>query len=189
MKKRYIIILSLYLLFISSFSQVVNKKSNPIVQSIAGIKIGPNASNDNEVIRIYGNGFFLKDEGHCGARYFTNFQKSITLRIVLGVDRVVEEIILLKGLLIPFNIDTNKIITNKLPNVPSIDKNLYLGMTSNALIKRLGKPNDDKIRNQTLRVLYYSIDYENDPRVGLIYDARYTFRNDSLIQISIYDGD
>ncbi len=163
----------------------------PLVQSIAGIRIGPHASNDEDVKKIFGEGLFAADEGHAGGRYYTDKNRQVTLHVELGVDRIVDTIEFTKGLAVPKKLNSSnpKFVSIHLVNSPTIDKNLSLGMSPDTVIGILGKPDKD-IKNGNKRTIIYEIGYdEKDSRVSIYYEANFKFVDGQLVQIRIYDGE
>ena len=196
MNKNRLKIAILWLIFLVSLlsnSQVEaaekSKSKLILVQHIAGVFIGPQASKDDDVKKKYGDGLYVLDEGHGGGRYFTDSKQSITLHTTIGVDNVIEEVELMKGVHLPPAIkDPKKSITQTLKTPPKIDKGLHLGMTESALLKQLGTPTRDK-KQAGVRILEYEAMEEDDPRIALVYTATYTFSNGRLIKILLYDGE
>ena len=61
-------------------------------------------------------------------------------------------------------------------------------MSGSEIIKKLGPPKkDQKTGNQ--RTIIYESTVDEDPRVRLIYEAKFTFVSDRLTKISLYDGE
>jgi hypothetical protein len=160
------------------------------VQSIAGIRIGLNASYDWDVTKIFGEGLFAEDEGHGGGRYFTDKNRRVTLHVEIGVDRIIDTIELTKGPVVPKKLNSSdpKFVSIHLASSPTVDKNLSLGMSPDTVIGRLGKPDKDT-KNGNERTLIYETDYEKDSRVSLVYEAEFKFEDGQLVKIRIYDGE
>jgi hypothetical protein len=164
--------------------------ARPLVQQIAGIRIGPHRSTDGDVVKLLGQGYYTRHEGHGGGRYYTDLNRQITFHIEIGVDRLIDTVELTKGFDIPYKMAPNetRFLAKALAALPAIDKNLRLGMQAEAIILKLGKPNEDA-KEGNKRTLVYTIDFEKDPRVGLFYEATFKFINNRLVKIKLYDGE
>src|SRR5580700_7436322 len=62
----------------------------------AGITLG--VTDDAQAQRLLGNGVFRADEGHTGGRYFIDSTRTATLHVVNGVNDVVEELTIRRGI-------------------------------------------------------------------------------------------
>lgn len=190
MKPRVFVGISLMLLLSTlAYAAQKSKAAQPLlVQSIAGIRIGPNASRDGDVTKVYGPGLFTDQEGHGGGRYFTDPTRSITLHVEIGVDGIIDHVELTDGLSVPRELNTADpaFVSLALPRVPKIDQGLRLGMSSSEIIKRLGTPKKDQ-QTEGKRTITYTVD--EDPRVLLFYEAKFTLVSDHLIKLSLYDGE
>ncbi len=182
--------LMLLLSTIVGAAQKLQSTQSPLVQIIAGIRVGPDASTDGDVTKAYGPGLFTDEEGHGGGRYFTDPSKSITLHIEIGVDNIIDHVELTQGLYLPKELKTTDpaFVSQTLPKAPTIDKGLRLGMSGSEIIKKLGPPKKDrKTGNQ--RTIIYESTVGEDPRVLLFYEAKFTLVSDRLTKISLYDGE
>src|ERR1051326_1418697 len=65
----------------------------------AGIVVG--MSSDTDVRRMYGDGFFVREEGHLGGRYFTDPKRQVTLHVEIGVDQIIETVSYARGVHLP----------------------------------------------------------------------------------------
>lgn len=187
---RILVILVLCTFFAGPTESGEKARSAPsaLVQSIAGIRVGPNHSVDNEVIEAFGPGLFTDDEGHGGGRYFTDFNRTITLHVEIGVDRMIDHVELTIGISLPKKLNASDpiFVSQALPATPKIDHDLSLGMPPSEILKKLGRPKKDE-KNGGKRTIIYEV--TDDPRVLLFYEARFTFVADRLTKISIYDGE
>lgn len=191
--KAYVIavacILNFMILAPSVFAENTNDNKSAIVKNLANIFVGLNATKEAEVIKKYGDGFFVKDEGHAGGRYFTDRNRTITLHVEIGVDNIIELVELAKGLDLPLGSEptAEQLISPRLDAEPKIDKGLRLGMAPDDLLKKIGTPDSDKQENSK-RIIQYQADSENDPRVLLFYSATFIFEDNHLVKVSLSDG-
>jgi hypothetical protein len=142
------------------------------------------------VIEAFGQGLFTDDEGHGGGRYFTDPNRTITLHVEIGVDRMIDHVELTSGISLPKRLNASDpiFVSQALPAAPKIDHDLRLGMPPSEILKKLGRPKKDE-KNGGKRTIVYQATEEDDPRVLLYYEARFTFVADRLTKISIYDGE
>ncbi len=155
----------------------------PLVQQIGNIR--PATSHDPDVVERYGEGLFVRDEGHGGGRYYINQSYSYTFHIEIGVDKLIEDVEIFEGVHLPQSASTKRALSKKLPDTISIDHGIKLGMKSAELIAILGQEHERKMTGDSLTLEYHT---SEDERVFLAYDAYYEFKNDRLIRIRIHDG-
>lgn len=168
------------------------KKKKPILQSIDNITVGPAVTKDNELLKLYGEGYFVRDEGHGGGRYFANKDYSLTLHVVIGVDGIIEEVSVREGFHVPGLTKDSApavIIANKLGGNVKLGLGIKLGMTVNALIAILGQPDSKEFDKAGVQLLKYETSEDIDSRVSLDYEATYEFNNGQLTGIILYDGE
>ena len=163
-------------------------KRRPLVQTAAGITIGLKMR-DAQVVSLYGQGCYVREEGHGGGRYFVNAGRSITLHTIIGVDSATDcaELSSFPNLPKPC-IGVPGATSTRLPANPDIEHGVRLGMSSDGLRSLLG-PSDSEEHEGAARTLIYQTDVEKDDRVGLVYEARYRFIADRLTWLSICDGE
>ena len=156
---------------------------------VAKIHVGLKATKDTEVVALYGNGYFVSDEGHSGGRYYINRDRSVTLHTVIGVDDIIEQVELSQGIEIPSGISPpyDALISPQLETMPVVDKNISFGMMPDELINILGSQKSEK-RDGKKRIIEYEATEETDTRVLMNYSATYTFIEDKLVKVSLYDG-
>jgi hypothetical protein len=160
----------------------------PLVQTAAGITLGLKTL-DSRVVRMFGQGCYIREQGHGGGRYFINSDRSLTLHTIIGVDHATDYVELSSFPNLPKPCIGFRGATSKgLAAMPEIDHGLRLGMSPDALILVLGSA-DSEERKGAARTLIYRTDVTKDDRVGLDYEARYRFVADRLTQLSIYDGE
>ena len=160
----------------------------PLVQTAAGIRLGLKTL-DSQVVRMFGQGCYVEEEGHGGGRYFINPDRSLTLHTIIGVDNATDYVELSSFPNLPkpctrFPGATSRRLAGDL----EIEHGLRLGMSPDALVAVLG-PADSEKRQGAARTLIYRTDVTKDNRVGLEYEARYRFVANRLTQLSIYDGE
>ena len=192
MMHQILVILVLCTFFASPTESGEKARSAPsaLVQSIAGIRVGPNHSVDNDVIEAFGPGLFTDDEGHGGGRYFTDPNRTITLHVEIGVDHMIDHVELTSGISLPKGLNASDpiFVSQALPATPKIDHDLRLGMSPSEILKILGRPKKDD-KGGGKRTIVYEATEEDHSRVLLYYEARFTFVADRLTKISIYDGE
>ena len=159
-----------------------------LVQTAAGITLGLKTL-DSQVVTMFGQGCYLRDEGHGGGRHFISPDRSLTLHTIIGVDNATDYVELsgfpnLPKPCIGFPGATSR----RLATIPEVEHGVRLGMSMDALVAVLGPP-DSEERKGAARTLIYRTDVTKDDRVGLDYEARYRFVADRLTQLSIYDGE
>ena len=164
------------------------KHRHPLPLECSKIKAGN--SKDADVKDLYGDGLFDKNDGHGGARYFTDSDRRVILKTVIGVDAVIEEVELT---LFPFPFEAVKDklatvpIAKKLNDNPQLIKGVKFGDSAEIIVAAFGVPN--KISNEGgIRTFVYQDDYNNWEEV-LFYTATFEFNNDKLQRISIYNGE
>lgn len=109
--------------------------------NFAGITIGVNT--DSHVQRLLGKGVFRKDEGHTGGRYFVDVNGTATLHIVEGVDRVVDELTVARGVSHEIKPSERTIATSKWFDPHESFGNwhaLRLDSTKDEVLSNLGEP-------------------------------------------------
>jgi hypothetical protein len=160
----------------------------PLVLTAAGITLGLKTL-DSQVVGMFGQGCYIREEGHGGGRYFINSDRSLTLHTIIGVDNATDYVELSSFPNLPKPCIGFRGATSKgLAAVLEIEHGVRLGMSLDALVLVLGSA-DSEERKGAVRTLIYRTDVTKDDRVGLDYEARYRFTADRLTQLSIYDGE
>jgi len=163
-----------------------------LVRRIGDLSVGPQSNDrrleEKDVIAKYGEGMYAKDEDHCGGRYYTDSGHTLTLHCLFGTDKFLVGLELIKGYVLPSTSHTGSMESPGLDKGVQIERGLKLGMRADELLRELGKPAKD-VANGDVRQISYESDYEKDPRVGLDYEATYTFRKGLLERIRLYDGE
>lgn len=167
-------------------------QKNFLVRRIGDLSVGPQSNDklleEKDVITKYGEGMYAKDEDHCGGRYYTDSEHTLTLHCLFGADTFLVGFELMRGYVLPSTSHTGNMESPALNKGLQIERGLKLGMRADELIEKLGKPVKD-VEDGDVRRISYESDYEKDPRVGLDYEATYTFRRGMLEQIRLYDGE
>ena len=164
------------------------KHRHPLPLECSKIKAG--YSNDSFVKELYGEGLFDPNTGHGGARYFVDGDRSAILKTVIGVDNIIEEVAIT---LFPFPFDFVKDklatvpIAKKLNNNPQMIKGIKLGDSPEKIVEAFGLPN--QLRDEGgIRTFVYEDDYNQWEEV-LFYTTTFSFKDDKLQRISIYNGE
>jgi hypothetical protein len=108
--------------------------------NFAGITAGVN--NDDQVVRLLGQGIFQKNAGDTGGRIFVDKKHTSTLQTVCYSDRIVGDIILSAGI---ENLPPNEQKKAESPYFNPMEgfgnwHALHLGSTEEEVIKNLGQP-------------------------------------------------
>jgi hypothetical protein len=155
----------------------------------AGIVVG--MSNERDVRRLYGPGFFAPDEGHLGGRYYVDPSHRVTLHVETGVDRIIERVEFGSGVRLPKGAAGTKAIHQAearwLHPDESVGPGYRLGATRTELLQELGPPAADR-RTATEEVLRYDTGIEENPYT-LVYEAEFRFRKGKLDRVSLYNGE
>ncbi len=171
---------------ISVKSQHSKTKRYPLV--CAKIKVG--SSIDSDVQHMYGKGYFVRDEGHLGGRYYIDEKHQVTLHVEIGVDRVVESIDYSQGIHLPIMPTTKVLQIASSPGLTAdkeIQGNIILGATLKSIIKRWGTPSKNRISKGNGEIEYDAD--EKSMKEVLFYKAQLRFHNGRLHSISIYNGE
>jgi hypothetical protein len=160
---------------------------HPLPLKIFGIDVGN--TNDAKIIKQFGEGLYDRDDGHCGARYYSIPSKKLQIYATLGVDRIVDYVAVTYSDY-PFEYtkdkDLKSISLPKKVNTKLIG-GIGLNDTPEKLIAKYGKPNKDFIENG-LRMILYQDNADVWDEV-MTYEALFTFRDNKLIRMSIYNGE
>ncbi len=119
--------------------------------SFAGVTVG--VTTDSQVQRLLGEGVFRPEEGHTGGRYFIDANKTATLHIVEGVDRVVEEVTLSQGVAAEIKANERSAAVSKWFDPEEQFGNwhvLHLGSTEKEVLSNLGEPQEKLSANKWL---------------------------------------
>jgi hypothetical protein len=164
------------------------RPQRPLVRTIAGLVVGQKTV-DQAVVRTFGRGCFVQEEGHGGGRYYTDLARRVTLHTVIGVDWATDEIELSAFVdLPPACRNAKRTLSPALSEVPIIEHGLRFGMSSSDVIGVLGRPDGDKLARGA-RTISYRATYDTDPRINLEYEAKFRFVGDRLTKVSLYDGE
>lgn len=153
--------------------------------TLAGIH--PGKTFDGQVIKLYGTGYFAPREGHLGGRYFTDPRHKITLHVVLGVDRVIEEVEVRAGLWLPKGGPVKQAESQRLIPQKIHVADFKMGDDRKGILARYGKPRKTTKDGERL-VVKYETDYKSTRDV-LFYEAEFTFTKGKLIGVRLYDGE
>jgi hypothetical protein len=157
---------------------------------LAGIKLG---SSGQEVMKRYGKGLYVKDEGHTGGVYYVTPDRSFTLHLEFGVDYSIDSISISKGIDLPKGYDEVKHPLKSLETV-NLKKSALVswGKTPEDIIKQFGKPNEDKASGSR-RTLKFKYDYQDEGGTTLPcqlnYEGRFEFEKSGITKIAIYCGE
>ena len=156
--------------------------------SVAGIVVGK--STDSDVRRMYGDGFFVRDEGHGGGRYFVNPKHRVTLHSEIGVDHVIESVSYGRGIRLPRTLKAAAVVAKATSARLTPDKRLWPGFRleerAGTILRRFGKPRSDR-RSGSRRIVWYEADFHSMPGV-LVYEAELHFENDRLVLVKLHNG-
>jgi len=158
----------------------------PVVTRVAGIGIG-SLSSDGDVIGLFGEGCFVPSEPHAGGRYFTNTQRSLTLHVVLGVDRTIDAVVLERGLRLPPECGPETrpaVATPLLDQHPPVDQAIRLGISPSDLVQLLGEP-DAVSEDGATSVSTYRWSAADAPEAAIPFELRCEFEADSLRAITL----
>ncbi|MFN3653302.1 MAG: hypothetical protein ACK47B_27285 [Armatimonadota bacterium] len=154
----------------------------------AGIVVG--MSKEPDVRRMYGDGFFVADEGHAGGRYYVDPRRQVTLHVTTGVDRVIESVTYSRGVRLPAGSGEPALKRASAPKLTADEhfgSGHRLGDTAAEIRRQLGKPDQER-RRGAARVLRYETDYETTPYV-LYYELELRFYQDRLVSVQLYNGE
>ncbi len=163
---------------------------HPLPLVCAKIKVG--TTKDQEVQSLYGTGVANPSEGHGGARYFIDKQKKCQLRVVIGVDHIIEEVSLTTA---AYPFDATSIVKEFPMNAMSsllstsaiVGDSIHLGDSPAKILKKFGKPNSDEPDENTETITYEDT---NDQWEDILhYSAVFTFRNNKLVRVNLYNGE
>jgi len=164
------------------------KHHHPLPLECSGIKAG--SSNDALVMKKFGIGLYYSGDGHGGVRYYTDSLRTVILKSVIGVDRMIEEVALTL-FEYPFSYTQDKVssipLSDNLKGNAGLVGGIKFGDSVERVIKVYGHPNMDE-KKDSIRTLVYEDDYERWPEV-LFYSARFEFENNMLRRITIYNGE
>lgn len=168
----------------------LSKKSYPL--TLAGITVGK--TSDETVVKMYGKGYFVKDEDHLGGRYYVDSSKCVTLHIQLDPDSIIDDVEFEKGVHLPPKATPEqfkKALSTQLTTDKTLASNGFgLGVNSKAVLKRYGSPwrNTVKSSKKSSGVLQYFATASDRSDV-MQYNAIFTFGNDHLTGIEISNGE
>jgi hypothetical protein len=181
-------VFSLAVLFADGQAAAHLKHHHPLPLSLCNVKAG--SSNDSMVTKLYGEGLFDKNDGHGGARYYTDEAKKIVFKSVIGVDGVIEEVAVCSYKL-PFDF-----VKDKLQSIPAAKKlnaqaimmgNIHVGDKKEKIVLQFGDPNKTE-KTETLHKLTYE-DSSDEWKEVLNYNASFEFKDDRLERIIIRNGE
>jgi hypothetical protein len=156
----------------------------------AGIVVG--MSTDTDVRRMYGDGLFVKDEGHGGGRYFVDPKRQVTLHVETGVDRVIETVSYGRGVRLPQGYAKGtpvpkQAISANLTAGEHVWLGIRLGENASYVVRQFGKPKKDT-RTGSTRVIRYETG-EQEMAYTLFYEAEFRFEKDRLVSVKLYNGE
>lgn len=129
---------------------------------------GVSVAGDREVTRGLGRGLYDSEEGHGGGRYYTNANHSLTLHVVIGVDRTLDTVEITDGIALPNGLhlgDDPGFVSAALGANPAIDGKIRLGASVAEVVKRYGKP-DTNHKTGVQRILTYDLSPTPDEDAG-----------------------
>lgn len=150
----------------------------------AGLVVG--MSTDEDVRRMYGNGLAINEGGHGVTRYFVSAERTVTLKVETGVDRLVEAVTLMRGARVP-TAGKGSAATSRLTEQARLWLGIRLGDTRAYVVRQFGKPGKES-RSGTTRVVRYEADHRTNPYV-LFYEAELRFENERLTEVRLYNGE
>ena len=154
----------------------------------AGITVGRSTVRD--VRRLYGDGFFVRNEGHGGGHYFVDPARQVTLHVVIGVDRVIESVSYGRGVRLPRAATAASTVAKATSTRLTPNKRLWpgyrLGERAGTMLRQFGKPKGDR-RSGSRRVIRYETDHPTTPSV-LFYEAELHFEKDRLVLVKLHNG-
>lgn len=171
----------LAILWTSAFSQVDQYRPLRYPATLAGINPGNTPADD--VVKMYGKGYFQPKKWTSGSRYYIDPNKKITLHAVIGEDAIIE-IEVRRGVHLPNS--SGKAIRQAISLKLKPDV-LPSNLTVATVLTRYGKPFSDK-KTGHRRTIMYKADYRHT--VGVIdYEARFTFEDGKLTGMRLSDGE
>jgi hypothetical protein len=162
----------------------------PLVRGIAGVRIGPDASTNEEVTARLGPGLtFIRPGYRDEGRYFIDPDRSLTLQIRSQPAPFVNSVKLTAGVVLPGSLlpTEPKLVSPFLASPPLIDHGLELGMSPEQVVGKLGRPQRD-YRYEKERRLSYEVRTEQDPRVRTNYLAILQFEQSRLVSLEIIEA-
>ena len=166
-----------------------HKKKNPRYPlQCVGISVGK--STDADVQRRFGKGYFARDEGHLGGRYFVDPKHSVTLHTEIGTDNIIDAIEYQQGVHLPVKLTPavwKQATATKLTGGETVQGRFGLGALPMTVYLSYGKP-----AKNTLRDKKGAFEYRADLTMmaGVLdYEAHFRFQNNRLVSISLYNGE
>lgn len=153
--------------------------------------IVPGITEDRDLVALYGKGLFSDQLGHTGGRYYTDKNRSSTLIVGLGVDRIVESVEIRTELTPPVGS-----LPKELGVSPRFDPDsgfgyrheLHLDSSKDQVRSNLGQPHLILRSDGEVETWQYETDYGNTE----CYPAAYLeirFSKDRMVSALFYNGD
>jgi hypothetical protein len=152
-------------------------------------------SRHDDVVRIYGNGYYKKDEGFdLGATFYTDPKREVVLRLEWGTDWGLWQFSFSRGEPedLPDSIRSIKkmpisAVCPRLSPKLTLEGGVGLGISADEVLQKYGKPSVDTMQ-LGYRLISYKADNESTPEV-LFYEAWFRFKDNKLVRFKIYNGD
>jgi hypothetical protein len=196
----FCILLSVELLFATAFAEE-QQQLPPVPISMrrgtvcyppywAGIVVG--FTIDRDAVALHGKGFFTKELGHLGGRYYVDEKRSVTMVMEIGVNHVIDSVKVQRGSLNPKGPGSSRLIPISKRIDPKegfgIWRRLHLGSTSNEVRENLGDPAEIKKNSEHSETWTYYTDYKDTDCYA---DSEVTigFLNGEIYSIRFYNGE
>ncbi len=160
---------------------------HPFPLGIYGVEAG-NAS-ERTAVNSLGQGTFDREGGHGGSRFYSIPSEKVQFCFYIGVDHVIEGVSV-TSVEYPFEeLNSKTPVEIELPQTiqKKITGDIWLNDNSQKVIDRFGVPNREELTGDLL-ILEYNDDERTWEEV-FTYEAEFTFKNDRLIRITIYNGE
>jgi hypothetical protein len=120
-----------------------------------GVLAGSSVKGD--VLRLYGPGIFVSEEGDTGGSYYRDSKGSITLHAVYYTDTVVGELEVIEGNALPLSARKRPEAVSPYLKPPFLHAGLAFGSTEEAILAQMGRPTrKDKDKDGLVTLVYLS---------------------------------
>jgi hypothetical protein len=118
-----------------------------------GVLAGSSIKED--VLRLYGPGIFVSEEGDTGGSYYRDAKGSVTLHAVYYTDNVVGELEVIEGNALPASIRKRPEAVSPYLKPPFLHAGVAFGSTEKAVLVTMGQPTRREKGNGSLVTLAY----------------------------------
>jgi hypothetical protein len=166
-----------------------NIKNNNNCYPPAWDGVVPGFSLDQDILTIYGKGYFVDTIGHGGGRVYMDSTKSIQMVEEIGVDNIIESIKI--SLIDNKDKDINKYpISKRLNRLAGfgVYHKLTLESDSISVSNNLGKPNEIFTNNNGNIIWIYKTDYVNTECYADA-ELKIEFKGNKIKSVLFYNGE